>query len=270
MSRGRPRAAVRLALVASIVLVVTAGLDGAAQTVSAAPRWRPAVRDTWQVQFSGRIDLAVHADVFDLDLFDTPPSSVAALHARGRRVVCYVNAGAWEQWRPDAGRYPRSLLGRELEGWPGERWLDIRRIDLLAPVLHARMDACRRKGFDGVEFDNVDGYANRTGFPLTPAHQLRFDRWLAAEARSRGLAVGLKNDLEQVRELEPSFDFAINESCWTWRECELLRPFRQAGKAVLVIEYAATRAEFCPTVKALGYVGMRKRLALDAWRAPCA
>ena len=59
------------------------------------------------------------------------------------------------------------MLGKELDGWPGERWLDVRRWDVLEPILAARFDVCRQKGFDAVEPDNVDGYANESGFPLT-------------------------------------------------------------------------------------------------------
>jgi hypothetical protein len=48
-----------------------------------------------------------------------------------------------------------------------EKWLDIRRIDLLAPILRARLDLCNVKGFDAIEPDNIEIYDNNTGFPLT-------------------------------------------------------------------------------------------------------
>jgi Uncharacterized conserved protein len=183
--------------------------------------------------------------------------------------VCYINAGAWENWRPDAVLYPRSVKGRALDGWPGERWLDIRRIDLIGPILTDRLDACQAKGFDGVEFDNVDGYSNRTGFPLTAADQPAFNRWLAARAHERGLAVGLKNALDLAVELEPDFDFAILEQCFQHHECALAAPFVEAGKSVLDIEYSLGRAQFCERAQKLGIAAMRKRLSLDAWRRPC-
>lgn len=235
----------------------------------AAARWAPGTRTTWQVQFSGRLNPSIDATAFDVDMFDTSASSVAALQARGKRVVCYINAGAWEAWRPDAGRYPRAVKGRELDGWPGERWLDIRRMDILGPILEDRLDMCASKGFDGVEFDNVDGYSNRTGFPLTRADQLAFDNWLAARAHERGLAVGLKNTLELADELEPHFDFAILEQCFQYRECALAAPFVESGKSVVDIEYSLSRAEFCRKAARLGIFAMRKRLSLDAWRRPC-
>jgi hypothetical protein len=237
---------------------------------SAAPaRWQPGADATWQIQFSDRLDTSVDADVFDLDLFDTSAAAVADLHAGGRRVVCYINAGAWENWRPDAGRYPRSVKGKRLDGWPGEKWLDIRRLGVLGPILEERLDLCVTKGFDGVEFDNVNGYTNPTGFNLRRADQLAFNRWLAAESHERGLAVGLKNTLELADELQPVFDFAILEHCFAYKECALAAPFIDAGKAVLDVEYDLARRRFCGRAADLGITAMRKHLDLDAWRAPC-
>ena len=233
------------------------------------PRWQPGPNVTWQMQFSGRIDLRVSAKVFDLDAFETTPRQVATLHNKGRRAVCYVNAGAWEDWRPDADAFPSSVLGKPLDGWPGERWLDIRRIDILGPLMEARLDMCERKGFDGVEFDNVNGRTNDSGFPLTDDDQVDYNLWLADAAHVRGLAVGLKNTLDLVDALEPHFDFAILEQCFQYRECGQAAAFRESGKPVLDIEYALTRPEFCDRAARLGIFAMRKRLNLDAWRRPC-
>ena len=235
----------------------------------AAARWSPGTRTTWQVQFSGRLNPSIDATAFDVDMFETSASGVAALQSKGHRVVCYINAGAWEDWRPDAARYPGGVKGRELDGWPGERWLDIRRLDVLGPILVDRLDLCAAKGFDGVEFDNVDGYSNRTGFALSRADQLAFDKWLAARAHERGLAVGLKNTLELADELEPHFDFAILEQCFQYRECALAAPFVDAGKSVVDIEYSLGRDQFCRKAANLGIFAMRKRLSLDAWRRAC-
>jgi hypothetical protein len=264
MSRGR----IATRRLAAGTLVLLAVLGVCPPGVAAAP-WSPGPRTTWQVQFSGRLNPSIDATAFDIDMFDTAASTVSALHARGRRVVCYINAGAWEDWRPDAGRYPDKVKGRALDGWPGERWLDIRRIDVLGPIITDRLDMCRAKGFDGVEFDNVDGYSNRTGFALTRADQLAFDRWLAARAHERGLAVGLKNTLSLAEELEPHFDFAILEQCFQYRECGLAAPFIEAGKSVVDIEYGLKRGQFCAKAANLGIVAMRKHLSLDAWRRPC-
>ena len=175
----------RLALLAVLACAVLAGGSAAA-----AGWWTPPPGSTLQLQFSGLpIDQTVNASVYDLDAFDTAAGVVSSLHAAGRHVVCYVDAGTWESWRPDAGQYPAAVKGKS-NGWPGEKWLDIRRLDVLGPILRARLDMCAAKGFDAAEFDNVDGYTNKTGFKLTASDQLAFDRWLAGEAHARGLAPG--------------------------------------------------------------------------------
>ena len=74
-------------------------------------------------------------------------------------------------------------------------------IGALAPILRKRFDLCARKGFDAVEPDNIAGYENKTGFPLSGADQLRFNRWVAREVHRRGMSVALKNDPDQVRAL---------------------------------------------------------------------
>ena len=254
-------------LTAAFALLSAVLLATPAQAVVA--HWIPAADATWQIQFSGAIDLTVDADIFDLDVFDTSARKVRKLHQSGRRAICYVNAGAWENWRPDADRYPSSVKGSDLDGWPGEKWLDIRRLDVLGPILVDRLELCRSKGFDGVEFDNVDGYTNDSGFGLSRSDQLAFNRWLAAAAHGEGLSVGLKNALDIADELEPDFDFAIVEQCFYFRECGLTKPFVDAGKAVIDVEYELSRGSFCSKAARLGITAMRKHLDLDAWRRPC-
>jgi len=224
---------------------------------------------TWQWQLTGPIDTSVEANLYDLDLFDSPQGTMDELHAAGRMVACCFSAGSREDWRQDALAYPEEILGRELEGWEGERWLDIRRLDLLSPLLEARLDLAVAMGCDGVEPDNVDGYANDTGFPLTYEDQLAFNIWLAEEAHARGLFILLKNDLEQVGDLLPYFDGALNEQCFQYDECELLLPFIEAGLPVLGVEYELAVDDFCPQANAWGFSWMRKRSELDAWAQPC-
>ncbi|HEY6887128.1 MAG TPA: endo alpha-1,4 polygalactosaminidase, partial [Solirubrobacter sp.] len=231
--------------------------------------WVPSPTTTWQWQLSGTLDASVDAQMYDVDLFDTPASVVAKLHAQGRRAVCYLSAGSFEQGRPDANAFPEAVLGEPLDGYPDERWLDVRRLDVLGPIMEARMDLCRGKGFDAVEADNVDGYANKSGFPLTANDQLRFNRFLATAAHARGLSIGLKNDLDQVAQLEPDFDWALNEQCFQYDECDRLKPFVAAGKAVFVTEYELEPAAFCARARADGFMAMVKRLELGPFRRPC-
>jgi hypothetical protein len=231
--------------------------------------WVPSPTTTWQWQLSGTVDTSVDAQLFDVDLFTTPAGVVTKLHAQGRRAVCYLSAGSLEPDRPDTSAFPDAVVGAPLDGFPDEHWLDVRRLDVLGPLLEARMDLCRARDFDGVEADNVDGYANKSGFPLTADDQLRFNRFLATTAHARGLSIGLKNDLDQVSELEPDFDWALNEQCFQYDECERLKPFVDAGKAVFVAEYELEPAAFCARAQADGFMAMVKRLELGAYRRPC-
>lgn len=238
--------------------------------------WQPSPGTSWQWQLTDLpVDQSFDVDVYDIDLFDNDASTVAALHAQGRIVLCYISVGSWEDWRPDAGQFPPEVLGNDYEDWPGEKWLDIRRIDLLSPIMRARLDLCRDKGFDGVEPDNVDGYTNDTGFPLTYQDQLAYNIWLAGEAHARGLSIGLKNDEAQAADLVSHFDWAMTEDCFADEWCEEMAPFTDAGKAVFAAEYTdqLTTNQFlnqvCPQAEALNLDVILKDRDLDAWRLGC-
>ena len=250
----------------------TASTTTTTSTTTTGSVWRPALDTSWNWQLSTTpTDLSYGVQMYDIDLFDNPASQVAAIHAAGARAVCYIDAGTWENWRPDAGAFPSSVLGNN-NGWPGEKWLDIRQVSILGPIMTARVALCAQKGFDGVEFDNVDGYTNPTGFPLTAQDQLNYNEFLANLAHSYGLAVALKNDGGQVKQLLPYFDFAIAESCFDYSECGLYSPFVSAGKAVFETQYTDngwTTSQFCSQANALDFNAILKHLSLDAWMQAC-
>jgi hypothetical protein len=234
--------------------------------------WQPSPGSDWQIQYTGELDLTLDVAIYNLDMFETDSQSVTELRARGIRTMCYINAGAWEDWRPDKDAFPPEVLGNSYLGWPGERWLDIRRVDLLAPIMEARLDLCAQKGFDGVDPDNLAGYTNLTGFPLSYQDQLIYNIWFAEAAHARGLAVGLKNDPDQVGELLPHFDWALTESCFDEGWCQLYQPFIEAGKPVFAVEYTdngTTLEDFCSQAGALSIDAMLKNRQLGAWRQTC-
>lgn len=124
-------------------------------------RWQPKPGVGWQWQLTGKLDTSVKAAVYDIDGFNTTKEQLAILKKDGRKTICYLSTGAWEDFRPDADAFPKALLG-EGNGWDGERWLDIRALAELEPLMAKRFDMCKEKGFDAVEPDNMDGYANRS------------------------------------------------------------------------------------------------------------
>src|SRR5579872_6144843 len=243
--------------------------EGLPAPVACPSCWHPPAKLTWQLQLSGSLDSKPVARMYEIDMFEDTAAQVASLHNLGRKVICYVDAGSWENWRPDAKSYPKSILGKPLQGWPGERWVDIRRLNVLGPILSKRVQECKAKGFDGVDFDNVDGYQNPTGFRLNAGDQLRFNTFLANLAHSDGLTVLLKNDPNQVGKLLPYFDGTVVEQCFQYQECSQFVPFVKAGKPVFEVEYSLPLTKFCPKARKLGFNAMRKRLELGPWLERC-
>ncbi len=270
-----------------VVVVTPAPLPTPAPTTTPSPsasatpttRWMPRASDTWQWQLSGTVDTRYDVAIYDVDLFDTPRATVAALHAQGRRVLCYFSAGSAENWRPDYARFAAADIGNPLDGWAGERWLDIRSTNVRT-IMTARLVEAVAKGCDGVEPDNVDGFEpdNRSGLSFTAADQLAYNRFLASEAHRLNLAIALKNDLAQIPALMGDFDLAVNEQCHEYDECAAYRPFVAAGKAVLNAEYRAgyrtnaggERDRLCTAARAEGLRTLVLPVALDgSFRFAC-
>jgi hypothetical protein len=235
--------------------------------------WQPAPGLSWQWHLSEPpVDLSVDAQVFDIDLFDNDADVVRALHDQGRKAIGYISVGSWEDWRPDKHLFPSGLLGKDYSGWPGEKWLDIRRLDDLALVMCTRLDLCKAKGFDAVEPDNIQIFDNDTGFPLTYADQLAYARWLADQAHARGLAIGLKNAPDMVMDSLAFFDFAITEDCFVQGWCDQVLPFISAGKPVFAAEYTDTGVDFgaaCAWGRVHNIPFIQKNRILTAFRNIC-
>ncbi|MFI9642219.1 endo alpha-1,4 polygalactosaminidase [Micromonospora sp. NPDC051925] len=229
---------------------------------AAARQWR------WQWQLTGPVDTTVDVDVFLLDPVRVSTAETDALRRRDRRLVCHVPVGTYTGTDPDADRFPAAVRGGPA-GRTGSRWLDVRRWDLLHPVLADRFRLCRGKGFGAVALVDADGYAHRSGFPFDFDDQLAFNRRSAVLARTLGLSPGLVGDVGQVAALAPDFDFVVNEECVRLRHCAKLLPFADAHKPVFHVEYTGDPARFCVTTVGYGFASIRKNRALDAWRAPC-
>ncbi|MGF1627577.1 MAG: endo alpha-1,4 polygalactosaminidase [Alphaproteobacteria bacterium] len=223
------------------------GLAGILVSVAADAREAPLPR--WDWVLSGPIDVpalvARRLDYVGLDAFDTPAETVAALRASGMHVWCYLSAGTIEDWRPDLAAYEavQGLIGADYHDWPGERWLDVRQLDALMPLMEARLALCAGKGFDMVEFDNIDGYGTDTGFEIGAENQIAFIKALAEAAKRAGLAPILKNAPEFAAVLEPWFAAHLMEDCVLYDFCDASAPFAAAQKPALNAEYPESWAE---------------------------
>ena len=256
-------------------LVVFAGLSAA--TAAAAPEiasdgpahWTPPAQLTWYWQLQGKVSNSQPVAAYDIDGFETAAAQVSALHSLGKHVICYIDVGTAENFRPDYSSFPASVLGKG-NGWPGEKWIDIRQLGVVEPIMTRRFELCREKGFDAVEPDNIEGFENTSGFPLTAAEQLTYDEWVAEEVHSLGMAVLQKNDPTQTPELEGYFDGALTEQCNQYKECEAFAPYVAAGKPVLNAEYHLATKKFCAADQSRGFMGARFALALKGKKfQPC-
>jgi hypothetical protein len=115
------------------------------------PIWQPRQGQKIQVILDRRVVkldpdaplVPSNADIWDVDLFDTPKETFEILHAKGKRVMCYFSGGGSESWRPDAKEIKKSDIGDSMPKWPGEHYLNLR-----SPTVWKFMQKRIRMAFD--------------------------------------------------------------------------------------------------------------------------
>lgn len=261
----------------------TATADEWPPVLNADPNVQPPKWD-WQLASPVTLNNDSGIGIYDIDMFDNETNGmVGLLKSYGKKVICYVNVGAYEEWRDDEHLFPRSIMGNVYDRFPNEKWLDIRDVNpaksntgmALRPLLKARFDRALHMGCDAVEPDNMDGFDesshNPSGFPLTYEDQIYFNLWISAEVRARGMAIGFKNNTNQA--LDPrmveAYDFVVTESCVYFNECQYFDGFLAANKPVFLTEYLLSPDEFCLAAKNLRISGIQKRGALGDFRLGC-
>lgn len=100
------------------------------------------------------------ATVWDVDLFDTPASTISQLKAQGKTVLCYFSAGTYEPYRPDVGNLTAADLGASLPDWPDERWLNVKSPTVIS-LMQSRIQLAASKGCSAVDPDNMGKYRTK-------------------------------------------------------------------------------------------------------------
>jgi len=209
--------------------------------------------------------------VYDIDGFDNPASTVAALHGEGFHVVCYIEVGAAENYRNDYTEFPPAVLGNTEPGYAAEKYIDIRNAAALS-IIEARIQMCASKGFDAVETDLDETYGSDTGFPLTRAIEERYMTTLADYIHSVGLGWWIKNPDDTgdsyAADMYPLADAVLTEQCNEYGTCNLLSDYVN-HKAVFNAEYNVATTSFCPSDDTLGWNGEKFPVSLTGARHPC-
>ncbi|CAO1630849.1 unnamed protein product [Jaminaea pallidilutea] len=220
-------------------------------------------------------------DAFFVDLFDNTAANIKTLKAKGAHVVCYFSAGTYENWRSDKSKFKSSDLGNNLDAWPGERWLKVNSTNVRS-IMKSRLELAKSKGCDGVDPDNVDGFDNDNGLGLTKSGSINYVNFLATEAHSRGLAIGLKNAVSIASKVISGMQWSVNEQCHQYNECAAYQVFIKAGKPVFEVEYPkgdevsnnkavskAVHDGICNNSAAKNFSKIIKNINLDAWTDFC-
>jgi len=230
----------------------------------------PAPQPSWHIQYNPTpVNPEADVEYWNLDLFDVDNNTMAGLKSQGVFVMCYFSAGSFEEWRSDEGDFPSEVLGKS-NGWPGEKWLDISDPRVL-DIMKNRMGLGINKGCDGFDPDNMDGYSNITGFPLTEQDYIDYYNALAEYAHDNGKQIGLKNALTIIDDVLENIDWAVNEQCFYYNECFYLDSVLNIGKPVFNIEYGdgSKAEEVCDIANERGFTTLIKNMQLNEFEISC-
>ena len=241
--------------------------SGTADTFQDSRIKRPKPGSSFQVEIASYTG-NVTAQVVDLDPEDVTSDQVRELRARGAYPVCYVNVGAWEDWRADAKLFPKEVIGKGYPNLPGAHWLNVSKQNEFFHLMESRIKVRADKGFLGVDADNVDGWKRDTGFRITDQEEIRYIEKLSATAHNQGMAFSLRNNLEQIDHLIGNIDMAIVEDCHAGNACKYWSTVLGDGKAVFVIEYSDENFAQCKDDPP-GMTTIRKAMKLDSWVKDC-
>jgi len=220
--------------------------------------------------------------IYDIDGIINSASTVSALHAMGKHVVCYVEVGATGNYYSTAEEgvpvtyrdqfVAAGVVGGAVPGWP-ERYLDIRSPATVSIVESMIAQQCAAKGFDAVETDIDESYQSANGFGLTQADEEHYMTTLADYMHGLGLGWWIKNPDDTgdsyATDMAPLADAVLTEQCNQYSTCGALSAYL-GHKAVFNAEYQRRPKQFCAADLALGINGAQFNLNLTGVRKPCA
>jgi hypothetical protein len=287
-------------LVAAVLVAVAAFGPIATRPAGAAGWWAPPLKaQPWQWELNHPLRLTNAKDmgtkdktptgqigvapvIYDIDGIINPASTVAALHAEGKHVVCYIEVGAAGNYYSagDEGigtTYYDQLreadqFGSKVGGWP-EYYLNINSPETFSIIESMIATQCAAKGFDAVETDIDEEYNDNSGFPISLTDQERYMTTLANYMHGLGLGWWIKNPDDTgssayATAMYPLADAVLTEQCNQYQSCGNLSAYF-GHKAVFDAEYKGKPASFCPADAYLGFNGARFNVGLTGTRKPC-
>jgi hypothetical protein len=211
--------------------------------------------DSFSLQSWGPLEkTSGSADVVFVDADLVSAAYVSQLKGAGKKVVCYIDAGTLENWRDDTSNFDSAAMASKYKGFGGtEKWLDVTKWETFKAPMSKRINEASSKGCQFIEYDNTDCDINMcvpgASASTLQAKQSEYINWLISSAHGLGMGVGLKNSQSHIQQFASQIEFAINEECQTYSECDLYSGLVSANKAIFGVEYKSHGGSVCSTAK---------------------
>jgi len=157
--------------------------------------WEPEVAAPFQIILTGAVDTASKlapdfVNIFDIDMFNTPKSTIVELQKQDKKVICYFSAGSSEDWRDDYTRIKKEDMGKAVSKndagtsfWEGEKWLNIKNanptdtknLPNVWQLMRDRIRFAAEQGCDAIDPDNVGKFCRSSEMET---EILTDDRWI--------------------------------------------------------------------------------------------
>ena len=204
-------------------------------------------------------------DIYDIDI-DSSTTTFSSILGAGKYLVCYFSAGSSESYRSDIGCFNTKLgtgdYGCDYGGsFNDEYWLNTSSIEVRR-IMQTRIATAAQKGCSAIDPDNIDVYGNKNGIGADQPNAIDFIQFLANEAHSRGMGIGLKNSIEILDNVSSIIDFAVNEECVKNQECDGYKNFLATGAPVVNIEYPDQE-----TSNQTSFTGSEANSRCSTWKA---
>jgi hypothetical protein len=124
--------------------------------------------------------------------------------------VIYFNAGAWENFRIYLQPYPKEVIGKNMNGWEGEKWLNISDGRVFSTLVKNIEDVVQKikiaypNWVPKIDLDNLDSYNQKTGFKIDKVDQIRYINEIVSWFHKRfDGGVCVRNCEEIIGEIHP-------------------------------------------------------------------
>ena len=240
----------KLGLIAIVIGIIILSIVLIRKQPTAHPEYfRPVVGSSYYHQRTGDIDMNQNVEIYSIPLFSG--DKIKDLKSKGKKVTCQYSVGLWKEGQPELDK---KYLGKQIEN--NAFAMDVRQ-PAVQSFIASFVDKASQFGCDGFEPLDMNVFSQDNDLDLSIDDQLKFSRWLADKAHSKGLFTGLVDAVLQLSAIDV-FDYALTINCMMTNNCPNYSEVIAKGKPVFDMETSLLPDKFCDRTNSLKFYAFTK------------